>query len=340
MNILFIGQCNYGSTSRMRFEHIKKYFGADASVFLIDTSELINNIPRIFRSVGWRFKIGPLVKKINNVICSIIKSNKLKFDLIWVEKGVFIYPSTVSYLKSSTYVLVHFTPDPAFLYHNSRFFNKSISNYDHCITTKSFELQEYRNLNCKNIILCTQGFDEQIHKTYYNFDEKIYDVCFIGHHEKNRERILQSLIDNNITILLAGIKWKKFVFKNRRNKKLNYLGNSVVGDNYAKALSSSKISLGLLSKWIPEKHTTRTFEIPACGTALLTEYNEETASFFNTNEVLFYTNEKQILGIIQNKLKNSNSLKDISIYGQKKVLNGNYSHAKIMNSLLDQVLKK
>ncbi len=340
MNILFIGQCNLGSTSRMRYENIQNYFSADANIFLIDTSELINNIPRVHRSIGWRFKIGPLVKNINKVICSKIESNEIIFDLIWVEKGVFIYPSTVSFLKSRANVLVHFTPDPAFLYHKSRFFNKSISNYDHCITTKSFELQEYNNFKCKNLILCTQGFDEQIHKSYYNFNEKIYDVCFIGHHEKNRETILQSLIDNNISILLAGIKWKKFVFNNRRNKNLHYLGHSVVGENYAKAISSSKISLGLLSKWIPEKHTTRTFEIPACGTALLTEYNEETATFFNSNEVLFYANENQIISIIQDQLKNSTSLSEISNYGQIKVFNGNYSHSKIMNSLLDQVMKK
>ena len=37
---------------------------------------------------------------------------------------------------------------------------------------------------------------------------------------------------------------------------------------------------GLLAKWVPELHTTRTFEIPACGTALVTERNSETALVF------------------------------------------------------------
>lgn len=337
--VLFIGQCNNGSTSRMRYEQIKEYFGANAQISLIDTSIIISGTKRILRSIGWRLKIGPMIKNLNKqVLLEIEKSNE-GYKLIWVEKGVFLYPSTVIKLKKKTNNLVHYTPDPAFLYHKSRYFKNSVAIYDHCITTKTFELENYKKNNCKNLIYCTQGYDQQLHKSYFTFDEKKYDVSFIGHFEKNRASIIKKLIDNDIIVVLAGIKWEKFVKENFGNKNLCYLGRSIMGEEYAKIISQSRISLGLLSKWIPEKHTTRTFEIPACGTALLTERNEETAQYFSPKEALFYDNENEILEIIQNNLKNPISLRDTSFLGQNKVNSNNYSHSKIIHFILEKVLK-
>ena len=63
MKILFIGQSNYGSTSLMRFEMIQKYFGC--SVQLINISPIIEDTWKPFRSIGWRFQIGPFIKFIN-----------------------------------------------------------------------------------------------------------------------------------------------------------------------------------------------------------------------------------------------------------------------------------
>lgn len=42
---------------------------------------------------------------------------------------------------------------------------------------------------------------------------------------------------------------------------------------------------GALSRRFPERHTTRTFEIPACGTVLITEWNEEISVFLGEKSV-------------------------------------------------------
>ena len=78
-----------------------------------------------------------------------------EFDLVWIDKGVFIKPSVLKNLRSRSKLLIHFTPDPAFAYHQSELFYKSIPDYDFCVTTKSFEMNDYKKYGAKNVLYCT-----------------------------------------------------------------------------------------------------------------------------------------------------------------------------------------
>ena len=52
-------------------------------------------------------------------------------------------------------------------------------------------------------------------------------------------------------------------------------GGEVYADDYARALTGSRIGLGFVRRVCPDQHTTRTFEIPACGSLLLADRTEE-----------------------------------------------------------------
>jgi spore maturation protein CgeB len=334
MKILFIGQCEYGSTSRMRYEVIQNY--ANSAIQLLNLTPIIQSTWKPFRSIGWRFKFGPLIYIINKVIKQNIDFNEI-YDLIWIENGVFIKVSTLNELRTITRKLVHFTPDPAFLFHWSRHFKNGLKIYDFCITTKTFELDLYLEYGCKKIIYCTQGFDENIHKPVVSFENKSYDVCFVGHHELERERILNQLLHDGFTVALAGINWNRFVKRNKNYKNLFFFGNHVAGEKYALLISQSKFGLGLLSKWIPEMHTTRTMEIPACGTVLVTEKNLETSSMFNDNDVVFYDDIAEIPRIIDKMLGNEDKVRLTSENGCLAINNGGFSHKRIVCKLLDEI---
>ena len=336
--VLYIGQCEEGSTSRMRYLLIEEILGV--KVDLINISNHIISTRRPYRSIGWRYKIGPLIKKINSEVLDFMEKENSLYDLIWLDKAVFLTPKNIKILRAQTVKLVHFTPDPAFLFHRSRFFLNTLKLYDNCITTKSFELNEYMKYGCKNLIFCTQGYDEAIHKPFNDFDAKKYDVCFIGHFEKNRAELIQNILDSDISVVLAGIKWEKFVKKNKERSNLYFVGSNVVGEEYSRLISESRIGLGLLSKWIPEKHTTRTFEIPACGTALLTEDNSETRSFFKENEAIFYDKEASLPLVIKSWLNSPEKLKNVTHLGMKKIQGGNYTYLKLLRQVLTKVYLK
>jgi spore maturation protein CgeB len=333
MKVLYIGQCEEGSTSRMRFDILQSLLNIE--IILINLSLVIFSTSKIFRTLGWRYKRGPLIWKISKLISEKIQEEEY-FDLVWIDKGVFISFETFMKIRKISKKIIHYTPDPAFFYHKSRFFLNSLSQYDYCITTKSFEIEYYKKFGCRNIIYCTQGYDELIHSPQNTFENKIYDVCFIGHYEKERAEIIQSLINSDVKVALAGINWFNFVYKNKKRDNLFYFGKHLAGKDYSRILSSSKIGLGLLSKWIPEKHTTRTFEIPACGTYLASERNEDLVSFFDS-EVLYFKDSTDLILQIKYLLQNPSILKSKTINQFHKLQNLEVSNRKIITDILTNI---
>jgi hypothetical protein len=325
MKILYIGQNNPGSTSSMRADVLKQLLQPD-EFSLIDTFKPISGTSRPFRSFGFRTNFGPLITNVNNTIINNIHSH---YDIIWVDKANFISPATTRFLRSHASVLVHFTPDSAFYSNKSHLFNSSLSYYDWFISSKSFE-KEFYPVN--KLILITQAFDKKTHRLLVPFDKKIRNVIFIGLYEPARENVIMYLINSGIRVTLGGIGWKNRKIIKHRN--LEFIGDKIFGQAYVEAISSSLFSLGLLSKKFPELHTTRTFEIPACGTALITEQNPETSAFFNNNEVIFYDNFHEIPEKIKYYLNHTDELKILTIAGNNKVSNGTFDYQTILKNVL------
>ena len=332
MRILFIGPYSYGSTSKMRGDIIGKLF-KDPEITIIDTDIPLNTTSRLFRSLGFRYKTGPLIKNINNYISSKISGH---YDLVWIEKGVFIRKNTLITIKENSGKLIHYTPDPAFFYHKSNHFLNSLTLYDYFITTKSYEINSYKRYNVKSVILTTQGYDPTIHKPLVDFDKK-NGICFVGHYEKERAYLLQKFLDAGIEIKLAGIKWDRFVKRNSLINNLKYFGESLNGLEYSKLIAGSLFGLGFLSKWIPEKHTTRTFEIPACKTILITERNEETSKYFKENDVVFYDDTGELVERVKALMQDREQLKRLSENGYNAVIKGGYDYESILRKLLTEI---
>ena len=304
---------------------------------VIDTNIPFFKTHRLSRSIGFRYKIGPLIASINNYITA--KSKNQHYDLIWVDKAVFITPKTTALLRSRTKKLIHFTPDPAFTFHKSKLFLKSLPYYDFLVTTKSYELEHYdKYIKTDMVLYATQGFDAKLHKASKHPFSKKEGFVFIGHYEDQRAVVLQKLLQNDIKITLAGIKWNHFARKHQGNPNLTYLGDGVYGEDYVKTLQNAKMAWGALSKWVPELHTTRTFEIPACGTALVTERNLETQLFFNDDEVVFYISDDELVDKVTYYMSHNVALEQISDKGCEKVKAAGYDYTTIISKILNQIL--
>ena len=111
---------------------------------------------------------------------------------------------------------------------------------------------------------------------------------FVGLAEPDRERCIDTLLKNGISVRLAGRGWAEFVSKRSHDSRLTFAGDAVFGDDYASLVSHAWVGLGLLSKRFPELHTTRTFEIPACGAILATKRTADTEQFFSDSEAIFF----------------------------------------------------
>jgi len=327
MRVLYIGQYEQGSTSRMRGENLKSIL--KPAVFeVIDINEPIYTTNRFIRSLGWRWHKGPLVGKVMKFIEKKVDGH---YDLLWVDKGVFIGPELVDMIDAK--VKAHYTPDTAVVFNKSDYFFRSIPRYDYCITTKSFEMGAYEQKGARNILFCTQGYDPRFHRPYLPFEEK-KGVVFVGHCEEAREQVLSRLLEKRIRVTLAGPHWDKFAAKHRNDVLLSYVGKGVYGAEYGRLLSGALVGLGLLSRWFPERHTTRTLEIPACGTALLTERNGDTTGIFREDEVIFYENEKELLDRVDAALRDQAALRQLTQKGYERVTRGEFDYNSILQALL------
>lgn len=337
MKVLYIGQFTKGTTSRMRALQIERIL-SPSTFEVIDTNIPFLELPKILRSIGFQFKKGPLISKLNTYVKNHI--HLLFYDLVWIDKGVYIQTSTMELLRQKCGKLVHYTPDMAFYANKSALFVKSLPFYDYCISTKSAEAEAYLKLIPKEkLLMTTQGFEENIHRSHHQFGDKDNAVVFIGLAEPHRFEIAETLLEAGIDLKLVGKKWESFVKRHQHKENFKFLGEAVYDEEYSRLISASKFSLGFLSKNFPEYHTTRTFEILACGTALLTEANPETLAFFEEDEVIFYKDTEELIEKIKYYTTHDEELKQLIQKGHKKVACSGYDYHTILTKLLNKILK-
>lgn len=334
MNVLYVGHYKPGTTTWARGEQLREIL-QPANFLVVDIDIPIDWTPRLFKSVGWRFYIGPLIKHINDYLESRI-IHEPHFDLVWIDKGVFIKPSIIKRFSAAGSKLVHYTPDTAFTHNRSGLFYKALPYYDHCVTTKSFELDDYKKGGVKKLHYTTQGYNPVLHKKYYEPEEK-EGIIFIGQYEKWRGEVIQAIIDQQLTISVGGAGWERFADNMKNNPYFRYLGRELFHEVYARAISKSKVSLGLLARKFPEKHTTRTFEIPACFTALATERNEEILSFYSEEEVMYFNDIPELIEKLSRAMNDSVYLEEITRKGYQKVHAGGYDYRSILEQLVNDM---
>jgi spore maturation protein CgeB len=336
LKVLYIGQYSDGTTSKMRADTLIQIL--QPSLFeVIDTHVPFYKSHPFWRSLAFRFKKGKVIWETNSYIEKQLSG---KYDLIWVDKAVFISEKVTKRLRKQTKLLVHYTPDTAFEENASKHFYKSIGYYDFVITTKSFEKEAYLKYIPKEKLLFTpQGFNPKLHYPRHAVDEKVKRVIFIGLFESAREELLSALLKENIPVALAGKNWKAFV-KDHKDFPLTYLGDGLFSEAYANSISESAIGLGLVSKRFPELHTTRTFEIPACGTLLVTERNKETSNFFKEDEVIFYSSMGELVSKIKFYLNQEEELKKMTKKAVKRVNEFGFDYQSQLKKVLELVLKE
>jgi spore maturation protein CgeB len=327
---LYIGQYSEGTTSKMRAEALTAIL-QPANFTVIDTHIPFFKSHPLWRSLAFRYKWGKVITSTNRYILENVSGY---YDLIWVDKAVFITPKTTKTLKRKTNNLVHYTPDTAFKENQSINFYKSLPLYNCAITTKSFEQTDYLNyLRKEQVIFSPQGFNKAVHYPRHKFEEKTFDVLFIGLYEASRGELLDKLLAHKVDVVVAGKKWNSFITKHKHTPNFTFLGEGLFGDAYAKAISNAKLSLGLLSKRFPELHTTRTFEIPACGSALVTEHNAETAQFYNTDEVIFFKDDKDMVQKILYYLEHVQALEQLTRKGFDKVVASGFDYEQQLRNI-------
>ena len=330
-SIIFVSDLNIYARGFQRLVEIKKLF---KNVYSISHTRITTSGSISAPSILYRLT-NKLSLPVDNQFSGYTILKKLKsaqVDFVWIENGVMIYPWILKKIKeiSPNTVLISFSEDDTFAKHNSSvWYRKGLMSYDFTITTKPLNIKELKLYGAKNLKIFPNTFFSFLHKKYKlkNSDLRKYktDVSSIGAYEKERADSLKFLAINGIKIVVWGSGWSSL---KTFNKNLIIKNRYLFSEEYPKAITASKININFLRKINRDEITSRSIEIPACNSFMLTERSDMHQSIFKDGvDVGYFSNNEELLNKIRFYLKDNIKRKKCSesAYNKVKFMRLNFS---------------
>ena len=273
---------------------------------------------------------------------TLLNSDLNKYDVIFIVKGVTIFPKTLQLIKKkkSDIIIISWSLDDMYAKHNnSYYYRKGLKFYDYVFTTKSYNVKELELFNAKKIIFHYQFCNDHFFN-YVNpiISEKNIDVSFIGFPEKARFESLKFLAQSGIKVNVYGsVKWKSKKY-NFNHPNFIVQPRKVDFHEYIDLVSKSKISICFLRKKNRDLHTTRSIEIPAIGTLMIAEKTSEHCRLLEEDDqAVFFSNNIELLSKIKFFLKNEKEREKIAENGKKRINDLKLSSSHFLDFFIKQI---
>ncbi len=335
LKLLYIGQARSGTNGGDRIATLER-LGCEVTVF--DTRPENHPYSKVERRFATRFNAGRPIFELNCRLLDFIGGKR--FDIAWVNKAVWLQPRTVRKISETSGAMLHFTLDSQFSDNRSHLLFKSIPLFDLMVTTKAFEVDEYRARGARNVFVVRQAYSRRITDAANappdpRFDS---DVTFVGHYQPYYGKVLKAVAATGVDLKIWGPNWPEYAKTHPWAGPL-VQGDGLWGTDYACALRQAKITLCLLSKRIGETSTTRSMEIPAAGGFMLTEHtSEHEALYEDGREAVFFSDIDELLALIDRYLGDVAARTRIAAAGAARASRSGYSEQDQTTSVLQHVL--
>ncbi len=257
----------------------------------LDASSWARGPYRIGNSLGQRLYCTQAVRETNERL--IEATAKSKPDVVWLEKGNWVYPSTLRQLREHVRFIVHYNTDDVFGSANWFWLHRAgIPLYDLHLTTNRWNVLELRERYGVRTFRVGMGYDQDFHRppSFFSQSELAVQVVFVGHWEVHTEKYVAALRESGLAVEVWGHNWGKA--KDRALRAVKPLGQ----EEYVDKIASAKIALCSLSRMNRNESTGRSFEIPAIGTLLLAERTLEHEILFGDGSgAVLFTGEKELV---------------------------------------------
>lgn len=307
---------------------------------LISRILLYRIINRLF--VRYRLPVSFHFPSLNKAILEAVRQKA--YDVVWVDKGVFVEGKTLKAIKQARphCLIVGYSPDNMAERHNqSQVFLESFPCYDYYITTKSYTVETLRKMGCPHILFVNNAYEASFHHPYQLTQEERErlggKVGFIGAWEEERCRSILYLAEHGVPVRVwGGGKWLQY---KGGYPNLQIEDRGLYSEDYNKALSAFDISLCFLRKMNYDLQTTRTMEIPACGSLLMAERTVEHERLFkDKEEAVFFSSNEELLELCQYYLGHEEERKRIAEAGRRRCLASGYSNEETIKRVINQIM--
>lgn len=338
LTIVFVGPLYVGSTTRQRMLAFDRMGHRIVPIDIVPGDLAARRL-----TLGWRVKRRLLGERdesrANERLLELPAS--LAPDLVWIEKGLTIEPSTLATLRLRWpgARVVSFSPDDMFNPNNqSPQWLRALGLYDLHVTTKTFNVPELRAAGATDVFYFDKGYSPQVHRPHPVTPDLRRqfggDVGFVGWPERERERSMRFLARNGVPVRIWG-PWPRW----KRANNLIVEGRPLWDTEYAQALSSFRINLGFLRHVNRDRHTTRSIEIPACGGFLLAERTDEHLALFREGvEAEFFGSDGELLEKARWYLEHEEERARIAAAGLERCRSGGYDNEHRLTAVLRYAL--
>ena len=338
LRILFVGDMTPFLTTVARRDALR---GFGHEVDSIDQREFVRSrFDWLTRLTFWTL-LTPEVFAFNRAI--LRRAASFRPDVVWIEKGVFVFPSTLRAL--------HRRGPAALVYHNTddwkaqfslrqlhwRYLVRGLRDYDLHVTSNWHNAEEFRALGLPRVEHMELAANEAVRHPGPISDEERRSlggpVGFIGHWEEMTERSLLHLVRHGIPLKVYGGHWDKAAAVHELGAALQH--RLVWGDEYARAIASFDVNLGIVSKWNRSHTASRTFQIPALGAFLLHERNEVVTRYFREGvEAEFFGSDDELLEKCRHYLDHPDERRRIAEAGRRRCVESGYFETDRVRDLL------
>lgn len=280
-SILLVGSGMRTSLENMYLRAFRK--NGYANVHLFDVEPLVP--PLLRRRFINRLTHAVQHRMISRNFIAHLRDHQRQYDIIIVFKGMQFSRSMLEKCRklADGALWVNINPDDPFNTASPGASNpkvvESIPFYDlYCIWSRSL-VDRLRSYGAKRVAYLPFGFDEEFHQPIFCLAQKVDMISFVGSWDPERERILTELVGYNLVIYGNG--WDRLNPMSPLQQKVRK--RDLFGEELARVIGESAVSLNLLRPQNRGSHNMRSFEIPAMGGLMLTMRTEEQQEFFPEN---------------------------------------------------------
>ncbi len=296
MRILMTDTKNDRLLAHFYSTHLREIPGVElGSLDYVDELDKLNK--SLMGKITNRFLPKSVLKKVNQHVIKSIES--FRPDLIWIFKGMEIYPETLQYAKKRGIRLANYNPDHPFVYASSGSGNDHVKNsiplYDlHMSYSKEILKDLEKTYQIRGRYL---PFGFEVSDTRFIMAEKELEIvraCFVGCADDERKRIVQLLLNAGLPVDVYGPDWNKYF----KPSALVKVFPGVYNDHFWNILRKYRLQLNVFRSQNRNSQNMRSFEIPGIGGIMLAPYSDEHASFFkHGKEAFFFKSDDEVVRI-------------------------------------------
>jgi spore maturation protein CgeB len=290
MKILLEGSARHMAVEWHYVRYLKE-LGADVcqhsaydTVFHFHTRNLFNKI--LFR-LGWK----TLYPRVNKELIKL--AHEYKPDVIWVFKGMEIFPDTVKQLAKD-FIIVNYNPDHPFEFASKGSGNKNVSDaisFYNCYLTYSdkiaAELKERYGVPSGQLCFGYEYSDAVFQKAMTA--PEINRCCFIGNPDNIRKAHVEALLQSGLPVDVYGHGWDGFFSKGQYPQLQVF--DAVYGDDFWIRARQYRVQLNVFRPHNEASHNMRSFELPGIGAIQLAPRSPEHERFFEEGKEIFLFND-------------------------------------------------